>query len=299
MHRQNSFILGTAQLGMPYGIANNLGQPNLSFAKGIIATALNAGITYFDTAQMYGTSETVLGQCLQVLNSQNEVKIITKVASESLQDKVSLGQAFSASLQNLDVQSLYCFMLHHEEYLTYLDGWQGDFLLALQKQEKIIHLGISVYYPEKALQALEHPLIHIVQVPSSLFDKRFIEAGVFKRAKELKKEIHIRSVFLQGVLCMSPASLPDYLKILYKYVKCFHGICNRYNCTPSQGALAWMQNKEPEALLIFGAESIKQVQENMDIEWQKKCNMQDFLLELDNINVPQEPELLNPSLWKR
>ncbi len=295
----NNLILGTAQLGMPYGIANTSGQPDISLSTQIVGTALDKGVMYFDTAQVYGESEKVLGKALASSKAQFRAKVITKVASENLQDRVALEAAFSLSLQNLGIPSLYCFMLHHEEYLAYLDTWQGEILRAWQEQAKIQHVGISVYSPEKALEALEHPLIHIVQIPSSLFDKRFIQAGVFEKAKELKKEMHIRSVFLQGVLCMNAQRLPGYLAPLQSCVQKFHALCEQYACSPSQAALTWVQSREPEALLIFGAESTKQVLENTDSVWTKKIILHEFLHALDSIEIPQEPELLNPALWKR
>lgn len=63
---------------------------------------------------------------------------------------------------------------------------------------RVQKIGISVYEPEAALEALNHPRVDVVQIPSSIFDRRFITAGVFEIAKTLKKELHVRSVFLQG-----------------------------------------------------------------------------------------------------
>ncbi len=299
MIANSPYILGTAQLGMAYGIANTLGQPSLELAKDIVGTAHEKGITHFDTAQMYGTSEVTLGNCLRTLNAQSTAKIITKVAAESLKNKNSLKHAFQTSMKHLGVESLYCFMLHHEEYLAYANQWQGDFLQQLQAQGKIKHIGISVYSPEKALEALEHPLIHVVQIPSSLFDKRFIQAKVFEKAKKLRKKLHVRSVFLQGVLCMSPNSLPKHLTPLQAPLQKFHDICAYYSCSPSQAALAWMHAHEPEALLIFGAESITQIKENTNFTWQQKTFTQELFTALNEILVPQEAQLLNPTLWNK
>jgi len=52
-------VLGTAQLGLPYGIANQTGQPDQVVATAIIREAWNQGIREFDTAQGYGDSEQV------------------------------------------------------------------------------------------------------------------------------------------------------------------------------------------------------------------------------------------------
>ena len=60
--QQRRLVLGTVQLGMPYGIANRLGKPSQEVATSIVRTAWSKGIREFDTAQGYGDSETVLGK---------------------------------------------------------------------------------------------------------------------------------------------------------------------------------------------------------------------------------------------
>ena len=54
--------LGTAQFGMDYGITNSDGKPSLDKARGIIKKAKSLGIKNIDTASVYGTSETILGE---------------------------------------------------------------------------------------------------------------------------------------------------------------------------------------------------------------------------------------------
>ena len=54
-------MLGTVQLGLPYGVGNRTGQPSQQEAVRIIAAACEAGVNCFDTAAAYGTSEQVLG----------------------------------------------------------------------------------------------------------------------------------------------------------------------------------------------------------------------------------------------
>ena len=61
----NRLVLGTAQLGTNYGIANRMGKPDFDTAEAIIKTTWDAGIREFDTAQGYGDSEQVLGEVFQ------------------------------------------------------------------------------------------------------------------------------------------------------------------------------------------------------------------------------------------
>ncbi len=75
---KNRFVLGTAQIGMQYGIANTTGKPDLINAETIIKEAWNGGIQEFDTAQAYGESEKVLGNIFDNLNIKHSAKVITK-----------------------------------------------------------------------------------------------------------------------------------------------------------------------------------------------------------------------------
>ena len=69
-------IIGTAQLGLNYGITNEYGKPSIQKSLNIIKKALDNDITTFDTARAYGDSEYILGLAMQNYNNLN---IITKL----------------------------------------------------------------------------------------------------------------------------------------------------------------------------------------------------------------------------
>ena len=72
-------MLGTVQLGLPYGIANRTGQPSYQEARDILACAYEGGVNCLDTAAIYGTSEEVLGRALAELGIAEEMTIVSKV----------------------------------------------------------------------------------------------------------------------------------------------------------------------------------------------------------------------------
>ena len=72
-------IIGTAQFGMNYGIANSTGQPNESTIRAIIEHATENEIFYYDTAISYGSSEEVLGKIFYDLGIHQQVRIFTKI----------------------------------------------------------------------------------------------------------------------------------------------------------------------------------------------------------------------------
>lgn len=296
---RSSLILGTVQFGLDYGIANSQGKPDQEQVNAIVRFALANDVTTFDTAQDYGDSEQVLGLALKKASASEHVRVITKLAPSVAQSGETVAQSLERSRQRLAVPGFFCVMLHKEEQLHLLFGTLGQRLAALKKDGLLKNIGISVYTPKCALAALANPLIDIVQLPASLFDRRFEQAGVFMAAQMLGKEIHIRSIFLQGALLMQPEALPSFLKPIEQNLARFRELCRANALAPSQAALLWIQQRYPCAKIIFGAESPRQLRENLDAAiWQK--GIPPMLIEqLNTCLPPQDEEILNPSLWKR
>lgn len=294
-----NLILGTAQLGQMYGIANISGKPDQQEAQAIVQAALDGGIAFFDTAQGYGDSETVLGKALRQCKGTGIARIITKLAPTLPVTAEALHASAMQSIAALGVQQLYCLMLHREEQIPLLDAWQGDVLEKLLHQGQILHIGVSVYTPEAALCALSHQRVSVVQIPASLFDRRFEAAGVFEAARKLGKELHIRSVFLQGILGMAPEQLPSALVGLAQTLSSLRQLAHDSGCSQLQAALGWMLQRYPGARILFGAEQEAQVLQNIEFAC-KNASLPSSLWErLDLIYPKQIPELLNPAQWKR
>lgn len=290
-------ILGTAQLGMPYGIANKHGRPDEDAAQAIVSTALSQGIFAFDTAQGYGCSEAVLGKALAFIAPVKQPDVITKL-SPGLLGEDDTEPMLAASLGRLKRQSLYAVLLHREEHLAFLDGQIGTALAGWKARGLIRHVGVSVYSPAAALRALEHPLISIVQIPASVCDRRFEAAGVFSSADAKDKEIHIRSVFLQGVLALGSGQLTGKLRGLADWLHFYHQHCERHALSPLSVALRWVLRRHLRARVLFGAETPVQVKQNCELLAQDMPCEPAFWQTLDNSPPPQSDSFLNPSLWR-
>jgi len=76
----SAFVLGTAQFGSCYGIANKTGRLSQAMVTDIVRQAWGQGIDRFDTAQDYGDSEVFLGKALADLDLCEKVKVISKLA---------------------------------------------------------------------------------------------------------------------------------------------------------------------------------------------------------------------------
>jgi aryl-alcohol dehydrogenase-like predicted oxidoreductase len=288
-------VLGTAQLGMPYGIANRTGKPDFETAVSLIKTAWEHGIREFDTAQAYGESEAILGRAFAALGISNDARIITKLDSKFDPQGQHLKRAVDLSLERLQIPTLYGLMLHREDWLDHLSDGLEETLRALVVGGTVRHLGVSLYTPAKALRALESEILEMIQVPANILDRRFANAGVFKLADEKGKQVYIRSVFLQGLLLMSPDELPFHMAFIKPTLGKIDSLCEQYNYTPQKAALLYIKAKYPRARIIFGAESLAQLEQNLNI-WKDNLTSIDEINEFNRLSIADE-RILNPSFW--
>ena len=201
----NRIVLGGAQLGLPYGILNGGETLSREEVARIFDTAVDHGIDSIDTAIAYGQSESIIGE-----TSQNRFNIISKLpplpvdisnVSEWVHSQVQ------GSLSRLKCTSLDALLLHRPQDLTGAQGVELYAAIESLMAEKMIHrFGVSIYSPDDLEGIIDTFEIHVVQAPLNVFDRRIL--GVTDQLSALDIEVHVRSVFLQGVLIASPQDRP-------------------------------------------------------------------------------------------
>ncbi len=200
--------IGTAQFGLNYGISNIMGQTTRQEANAIINYAVKNGITCIDTAREYAESENVLGEIIKNSNLNNVLRLITKVSKNS-----DILQDIGKSLNALGVSEVYGLLVHNTKCLLNNGGDEiYDRLVDTKNNGFVKKIGVSVYTPEEAERIIKQFDIDIIQFPCSILDQRFPQSGILDRLKAKKIEIHVRSVFLQGLCFMSPNNIPEYFK---------------------------------------------------------------------------------------
>jgi len=292
----NRLVLGTAQLGMSYGIANKEGQPDINTAEEIIRAAWEGGVREFDTAQAYGNSERVLGIIFQRLGICDQVRVISKL-NPTLDhlDYSVLHQALDQTFELLQINRLYGLMLHSEELIYLWNKGLGKILSKLVSTKRIEHIGVSVYSPSKALEAIKKDGMTMVQVPSNILDRRFENVGIFKLGEELGKTVYIRSVFLQGLLLMSPHSLAEHMFFAIKPLKILESLAEKIGVTKEHLALGYVRQTYPEAKIIIGVENIAQIKSNLKA-WNNPIPSL-IIKKARELFQDIETKLLNPTLW--
>lgn len=202
-------IVGTAQFGLKYGLANVGGQLSQEKAHGILTLAAESGIYRVDTAQAYGSSESVIGAF-----KKEEFEVLTKIGRfpDSEPDWADwLSNRISASSAEISLHNLTTVFFH--DTAQFLNESREKTLrtleIVLERHPEIV-FGAALYDPAEWEGLKSAKNLNAFQVPHNVLDRRFENSGVIQEMFQMGKTIHLRSVFLQGLLLMDPDALPGY-----------------------------------------------------------------------------------------
>ena len=282
-------ILGTVQLGLNYGINNNSGVPTIEEAMAILKIADESGIRYIDTAPAYGKSESIIGSYFQSNKSSN-LKVISKF---HLNDGLDAKHSLITSLQQLRVHSLHTLLFH--SFDDYINNASQKIELKQSKEIGLINnLGVSVYTTDELEIVMKDKEIEVIQIPFNVFDNESKKGYLLKKAKDCGKTIHVRSIFLQGLLYKEISDLPEYLLPLSKNLQMFRSICIESGLTVNQLAMAYVMCKDYIDGVLIGVENVRQLSEN--IVASKITISNEIERRIDSISV-DSLNLLNPVNW--
>jgi aryl-alcohol dehydrogenase-like predicted oxidoreductase len=281
----NKIALGTAQFGLDYGIANAGGCVGFEDVEEILHYAHHAGIATLDTAIAYGESEKVLG-----LAGIGEFEVITKLPSVPTEEDVGewVHHQIRESKQRLGVDGLKAVLLHRPlELLGERGGEIYDALQACKQNENVEKIGISVYQPSDVRSIIQKFNIDLIQLPYNFLDGRW--ETLFVELKQKEVEIHVRSVFLQGLLLME--NKPAYFQRWSGLWALFDDWLSENQITPLEACLNYVLQKPQIDKLVVGVDSLAQLKQITAAVRSIPDNMPSELKTEDEM-------LLNPGLWR-
>jgi len=278
--------IGSVQFGIPYGINNTIGVPHKEEVRAILELAKRVGIDLIDTASVYGDAEKVLGE-----NDLLAFRVVSKFSK--CENRPDFANQLETTLHRLNVESIYGFMAHNANELIE-KNWLWDALKESKATGKIQKIGYSLYTPEQLEIVLDKQMVpEIVQLPFSILDRKF--ESYLALLKGLGVEIHVRSVFLQGLYFMNPDQLPIKLQPLKSVLKKLMDCCNRYETPIRSVALNFAVDHLMIDKVVVGVESVNQLEENI-LAIEQRENMKTLYNEIREIEV-ENSNLLNPSNW--
>jgi len=283
----NRIVLGGAQLGLPYGILNGGETLSREEVARILDTAVDHGIDSIDTAIAYGQSESIIGE-----TSQNRFNIISKLpplpvdisnVSEWVHSQVQ------GSLSRLKCTSLDALLLHRPQDLT---GAQGVELYAaiesLMAEKMIDRFGVSIYSPDDLEGIIGTFDIHVVQAPLNVFDRRIL--GVTDQLSALNIEVHVRSIFLQGVLIASPQDRPQRFEPWSEHFALFDEWVRSSGVSAMACCMGFALQQSGIAKLVIGTTSAESLDEIMN-------SIPNSVLEVPTHLQSSVEQLIDPRIW--
>jgi aryl-alcohol dehydrogenase-like predicted oxidoreductase len=288
--------LGTAQLGLDYGLTNTGGQVPEDEARDLVAGARAAGVGLLDTAAFYGDSEAVLGRHVA---TDAPFKIVTKTPSIP-EDRVGPEQAlhvkatFDRSLERLGRDRVYALLVHHGRDIGKPGGERlVEILAEIKARGSAERIGVSVYSELEIESVLERFTPDIVQLPVSLADQRLVNSGCLKMLKAMNVEIHARSVFLQGVLLHAPGELPEYFGAVRDRLKAIGQNLDAQGFGRLEACLAFVLGQPELDVVIVGATCRTELADIVEVA--DRAARRD--LDASALALTDE-RVLNPSQWR-
>lgn len=283
-------ILGTAQFGFEYGISNVHGKPSLNNVKDILNFSLDNQISKLDTAFAYGDSERIIGES----GISKKFDIISKIPSNLNQLKVDnkniVNDLFFKSIQNLKVEKLYAYLLHSIDELALMGDVLWNSMLDLKNSGYVDKIGYSVYSPSQLDLSYEKYKPDVIQIPMNVLDREFERTGWLEKLKSDKVEIHVRSVFLQGLLLMSYqdqfTKFPNHMEIW----KDWHNYLENNQITPLQACLGFINGKNLVDEIVLGVNTTEELMEIV--------NFKDYSVQRQFSTSSTDENLIYPSKWK-
>ena len=241
-----------------------------------------------DTAQVYGLSEAIIGRYLKE-NKDESWRIVTKIScrassvAETLHvSEMNLGQAPSAVLAH--------------NIRDYSDKKFTKALHELKETTSVRKVGVSVYNDDEINAALSIITPDVIQLPLNILDTRLFRSGTISRLKDMGVELHIRSVFLQGLFFLSEqmvyARFPQCKSVLEK----LRSLAALEGLTLAELSLIWVNSISDVDKIIIGVVTTDQLEAHFET---LKASLPDTLIN-NALSIEYDDEtVLNPSLWPK
>lgn len=278
-------VLGTAQWGMPYGITNDLHVPSGQDVRSMLKEAQGAGCLWVDSAFSYGDAlEKISNSRVSGLNLTLKFHLRDFLDGDSYQ---SLESRIMAKLERL-VGSFDVFpMFHDEAEAQTADGQRiRHALLNLREKGLIGEVGLSTYEVSHFRKSVEE--YRPLQVNTNVLHPNLVELTSLDRDLG-PGQMHIRSVFLQGLLLRQSSGLALKFQEFRPVLERFWGWVDSLGISDIEGALS-VVNQLPNSYFVLGLASQEQLTEALN-------HLNSGRIPMEGPDLVAPVKMIDPRIW--
>lgn len=298
----SSFMLGTVQLGMEYGLGADKAKPSEEKAIAVLDRAMELGVNCLDTANNYGDSEAIIGRWLAKRKEEKKQLpwVVTKIGPlkhgsyDVLRDDIF--RQTEDCCRRLDMDILDCLMIHDfESYATDPDSVRKIF--EEMKSQNLYRYSAISAYSRHDYGVLADSGFDAVQIPLNVFDWTQIDNGGMEKLEKSGMMVYTRSVFLQGLVFHTPEDLDPRMAFCFPYLRKYLELCEEFCLSPAVLALSYVLSVPGVTAAVLGCDNVKQVENNCDLFDQTVKLTDEQFHKLRNAFCDVDPRVLNPGTW--
>ena len=286
---KDKIIIGTAQFGLDYGIANSKGKMKTNEIKKIIKYARTNYIKNIDTAHAYGDSEQRLGN-VGIKNFNVIVKLPATNPTQPYDQWVK--KSIHSSFKKLKINKADTVLVHNAKFLlnTKMGKKIYEELKKFKNKNIIKNIGVSIYSINDLKNIIKKFPMDVVLISLNIFDQRILNKKIINTLKRKNIKIYTRSTFLQGLLLMSKNKIPAKFNRWKKKFDMWFRELEDKKVSAYDACLDFvMKNKDVDKTLI-GIDDFKQFKEIFKDKPKININYKKF-------NSNKINKLINPAKW--
>ena len=290
---KRKLILGTASLKSNYGLDKNIKLNKKELTK-ILNFCIKHKISYLDTANNYKLKNfSKYNKNLNKFNIIFKIKIYKEEKKSNIQIEKEIFSLVKNFLSKNKIYKIYCVMLHSENSMCSKKKNEiFQILNKLKRQRLTQKIGLSGYNLNNVTKIIKRFHFDILQFPYNLFDQRINDKKFLNLLRKKNIELHIRSIFLQGIFLLNYKKLPYYFNKWRKSFSKLDEIITKKNINILNLSFSHAFNlKYHNKKIIFGIKSLEQINEIKDIVILKNLK---FVKNIKN----HDKKLILPYLWK-
>jgi len=231
---------------------------------------VDGGINLFDTARMYGASETIMGLAFQEIRNQVVINSKCRFLRNEIGDLPSVGKlkkiiegSLQESLNALKTDFIDIYMLHLVDDEILDKEEVAEIFLNLKKRGVIRATGVSTYSIEDTKKATESGVWDVIQLPYNLLDQS--QETNFYLAEKNEVDIVVRSVLFKGILSNKGKNMHPKLRDVEQHIKLYKELLSDEVSDLSALAIKFALSSNQVSSVLVGIDKMEYLQKSLAI----------------------------------